>query len=90
MAGRFPFYGPLGKPYGWIQSKLAAARAEDPMFVAYLLGKHLMTTQTISAMKRDVKTVENWDFSRIVPCHGDVIETEGKMVWREAYKSYLD
>ncbi|KAJ6572026.1 hypothetical protein B0H19DRAFT_1132239 [Mycena capillaripes] len=72
-AGRFPFYGPLGKPYGWIQSKFAAAQVEDPI-----------------AMKRDAKTVADWDFSRIIPCHGDVIETDGKLVWREAYKSYLE
>ncbi|KAF8217781.1 hypothetical protein K438DRAFT_1925147 [Mycena galopus ATCC 62051] len=72
MAGRFPFFGPLGKPYGWIQSKLAAARAEDPI-----------------AMKRDAQTVADWNFVRIIPCHGDVIEAEGKMVWREAYKAYL-
>ncbi|KAJ7698673.1 hypothetical protein B0H17DRAFT_1328552 [Mycena rosella] len=70
--GRFPFYGPLGKPYGWFQSKFSAVQVADP-----------------SAMKRDVKTVANWDFSRIIPCHGDVIEADGKMVWLEAYKSYL-
>ncbi|KAJ6469502.1 hypothetical protein C8R45DRAFT_433057 [Mycena sanguinolenta] len=73
MAGRFPFYGPLGKPYGWLQNKLAAARAQDPI-----------------AMKRDVKTVAEWKFERIIPCHGDVIESEGNMVWIEAYKSFLD
>ncbi|KAJ7154725.1 hypothetical protein C8R46DRAFT_1165990 [Mycena filopes] len=72
LAGRFPFYGPLGKPYGWIQSKLAAARVVDPI-----------------AMARDVKTVAAWDFSRIIPCHGDVIETEGNSVWRQAYKAQL-
>ncbi|KAJ7098326.1 hypothetical protein C8R44DRAFT_859684 [Mycena epipterygia] len=72
LTGRFPFFGPLGKPYGWIQNKLADARVKDPI-----------------TMKRDVKTVADWDFSRIIPCHGDVIETDGKMIWREAYKSYL-
>ncbi|KAJ7138424.1 hypothetical protein C8R43DRAFT_1019030 [Mycena crocata] len=71
-AGRFPFYGPLGKPYGWIQNKFASAQVTDPI-----------------SMSRDVKTVAEWDFSRIIPCHGDVIETDGKMVWKEAYKSYL-
>ncbi|KAJ6532689.1 hypothetical protein DFH09DRAFT_1181968 [Mycena vulgaris] len=72
MAGRFPFYGPLGKPYGWFQRKAQAARTVDPV-----------------AMKRDAKIVADWDFSRIIPCHGDVIEENGKMVWREAYKTYL-
>ncbi|OCH87133.1 hypothetical protein OBBRIDRAFT_176283 [Obba rivulosa] len=42
------------------------------------------------AMKRDVRTVANWDFERIIPCHGDVIEKDGNKAWREAYKWYLD
>jgi len=42
------------------------------------------------AMKRDVKTVAGWDFERIIPCHGDVIEKDGNKAWREAYKWYLD
>jgi len=42
------------------------------------------------AMKRDAKTVANWDFERIIPCHGDVIEKDGNKAWREAYKFFLD
>ncbi|KAH9849551.1 hypothetical protein C2E23DRAFT_351528 [Lenzites betulinus] len=42
------------------------------------------------AMKRDVKTVAGWDFDRIIPCHGDVIEKDGKAAWMAAYKWYLD
>jgi len=42
------------------------------------------------AMKRDATTVANWDFDRIIPCHGDVIEKDGKKAWREAYKTFLD
>ncbi|KAJ7669288.1 hypothetical protein DFH06DRAFT_1267393 [Mycena polygramma] len=41
------------------------------------------------AMKRDAKTGAAWDFSRIIPCHGDVIEEGGQKVWREAYKAQL-
>ncbi|TFK61303.1 hypothetical protein BDN72DRAFT_849818 [Pluteus cervinus] len=40
------------------------------------------------AMRRDVKTVSGWDFDRIIPCHGDVIETDGKAAWNKAYSSY--
>ncbi|KAH9948003.1 hypothetical protein B0H21DRAFT_821354 [Amylocystis lapponica] len=42
------------------------------------------------AMKRDVKTVAGWDFNRIIPCHGDVIEKDGNAAWRAAYKWYLE
>jgi len=42
-----------------------------------------------SAMKRDAQIVAGWDFDRIIPCHGDVIETKGKEAWRSTYKAYL-
>jgi len=42
------------------------------------------------AMKRDAKTVAGWDFKRIIPCHGDVIETNAQQAWKDAFKSFLD
>jgi len=42
------------------------------------------------AMKRDAKIVAGWDFERVIPCHGDVIENDGDKAWREAFKWYLD
>ncbi|KAJ3572923.1 hypothetical protein NP233_g2758 [Leucocoprinus birnbaumii] len=42
------------------------------------------------AMKRDARTVASWDFERIIPCHGDVIEEKGKEAWENVYKFYLD
>ena len=48
------------------------------------------------------KEVESWDFVRMVPCHGDVLETNGKVralslrvaeidqeAWRSAYQQFL-
>nr|GAT54806.1 predicted protein [Mycena chlorophos] len=73
-SGAVPFLGAFG-PTSWLQQKFAGAMGEDK-----------------AAMKRDVKTVSDWlnDQSRIIPCHGDVIETGGKQAWMEAYKMYLD
>jgi len=42
------------------------------------------------AMKRDARTVDGWDFERIIPCHGDVIETDAKKAWRSAFKHFLN
>ncbi|KIP02423.1 hypothetical protein PHLGIDRAFT_130737 [Phlebiopsis gigantea 11061_1 CR5-6] len=42
------------------------------------------------AMRRDVRTVASWDFTRVIPCHGDVIEDKGKEAFMEAYKYYFD
>ncbi|KAF7430455.1 hypothetical protein PC9H_006162 [Pleurotus ostreatus] len=41
-------------------------------------------------MKRDARTVAGWNFEKIIPCHGDVIENDGNKAWREAYKAFLD
>ncbi|KAF7318231.1 hypothetical protein HMN09_00331600 [Mycena chlorophos] len=73
-SGAVPFLGAFG-PTSWLQQKFAGAMGEDK-----------------AAMKRDVKTVSDWlnDQSRIIPCHGDVIETGGKQAWMDAYKIYLD
>ncbi|KAJ7355846.1 hypothetical protein DFH08DRAFT_803785 [Mycena albidolilacea] len=62
-SGHFPFYGPFGKPVGWIQGKLSASRSQDK-----------------AAMKRDVQTVAEWNFVRIIPYHGDVMEKDTKKI----------
>ncbi|KAF9028776.1 hypothetical protein BDZ89DRAFT_1160152 [Hymenopellis radicata] len=46
--------------------------------------------QDREAMKRDAKTVSQWDFERIIPCHGDVIEQTGKKAWLDCYRHYLN
>jgi len=52
-----------------------------------------MVTKVITtdseAMKRDAKAVAAWDFDRIIPCHGDVIEKFGKKAWEQAYANFL-
>ncbi|KAF8151675.1 beta-lactamase-like protein [Crassisporium funariophilum] len=35
------------------------------------------------------KRVNEWDFDRIVMCHGDVIETGGKEIYRKIFKWFL-
>ena len=40
-------------------------------------------------MKRDAKVVSGWDFDRIIPCHGDVIQKDGKKLWDAAYAWFL-
>lgn len=56
-----------------------------------IMHKRFLNTATVDkvAMKRDAKTVAGWDFDRIIPCHGDVIETGGKAAWLEAFKWHL-
>ncbi|EAU82824.2 hypothetical protein CC1G_11341 [Coprinopsis cinerea okayama7 len=41
-------------------------------------------------MKEHAQTVYRWDFERIIPCHGDVIEKDGKVAWKTVYSSFLE
>ncbi|KAG1769346.1 hypothetical protein EDD22DRAFT_948953 [Suillus occidentalis] len=47
-------------------------------------------TINAEAMRRDATTVANWDFDRIIPCHGDVIETDGNKMWRALYNAFIN
>lgn len=40
-----------------------------------------------AAFAASVRAVAAWDFERIVPGHGDVIERDGPRVWREAFRA---
>ncbi|GJE95024.1 hypothetical protein PsYK624_112030 [Phanerochaete sordida] len=42
-----------------------------------------------AAMKRDCTAIDQWDFTRIIPCHGDVIEEKGKDAFRELFQAFL-
>ncbi|KAM0792030.1 hypothetical protein ACM66B_006257 [Microbotryomycetes sp. NB124-2] len=35
------------------------------------------------------KAVAAWDFDKIIPCHGDVIESGGKGIWNNLYAKFL-
>lgn len=43
-----------------------------------------------ASFARSAKVVNGWDFERIIPCHGEVIETGGKGVFQKLFKWYLD
>ncbi|OAL48407.1 hypothetical protein IQ07DRAFT_622856 [Pyrenochaeta sp. DS3sAY3a] len=34
--------------------------------------------------------INSWDFERIIPCHGDVIEGNGKSIFQKVFKWHLD
>ena len=36
-----------------------------------------------------VARINKWDFDRIIPCHGDVIESDGKGVFQKVYEWHL-
>lgn len=43
-----------------------------------------------NAFAQSTARINKWDFERIIPCHGDVIETGGKGVFQKLFKWHLD
>jgi hypothetical protein len=39
---------------------------------------------------KSVARIANWDFDRIVPCHGDVIEENGKSVFQKVMQWHIE
>lgn len=39
---------------------------------------------------KSIARMNKWDFQRIIPCHGDVIESEGKGIFEKVFKWHLD
>ncbi|TNY19006.1 hypothetical protein DMC30DRAFT_418305 [Rhodotorula diobovata] len=50
---------------------------------------HLASTDK-KEMADAARKVAGWDFDRIIPCHGDVIETGGKKAWTDTYAWFLE
>lgn len=42
------------------------------------------------AFTRSIRRIDSWDFDRIIPCHGDVIETAGKDIFRKVLVWHLE
>lgn len=43
-----------------------------------------------SSFNQSMAKIDSWNFDRIIPCHGDVIETGGKGIFRHVMKWHLE
>jgi len=81
---------------GTEQYSKSKASSKVPIFGTFgphgKVHKHFLWSQGEDkrAMKHDAQTVAQWDFERVIMCHGDVIEKDGNAAWREAYKWFLE
>ncbi|EIM20676.1 hypothetical protein WALSEDRAFT_60796 [Wallemia mellicola CBS 633.66] len=50
---------------------------------------HRIAAMAMSKNDAEIKKVYEWDFDRIIPSHGDVIETGGKKAWYDVFSRYL-
>lgn len=50
----------------------------------------LMAASDRKEYAKSVKVVSEWQFERIVPCHGDVVEDKANEKWAELFKWFMD
>ncbi|KAF8324307.1 uncharacterized protein EI90DRAFT_3282056 [Cantharellus anzutake] len=74
VGGSGPFFGATFTPYTKQAKKLLWKGVKKDGF---------------DAMAVDSIAVSGWDFERIIPCHGDVIENDAKEAWNEAFKWHM-
>ncbi|PHH86113.1 hypothetical protein CDD83_10700 [Cordyceps sp. RAO-2017] len=42
------------------------------------------------SLNASIKLIDAWDFATLIPCHGDVLEGDGKEVFRKVFKWHLE
>jgi len=50
---------------------------------------HLLSRSNRPAFNESIKRIEAWNFTTIIPCHGDTIEGNGKEIFRKVFEWHL-
>ena len=79
-----PSSGILTRIFGALTSTQGKALAQQRMI---WWGTSAMDR---SAFAKSTARIDRWDFDRLIPCHGDVIETGAKDVFRKVLRWHLD
>lgn len=48
-----------------------------------------MATKDRASLNESVRVIDKWDFTTLIPCHGDVLEGNGKDVFRNVFAWHL-
>ncbi|XHG00109.1 hypothetical protein AWENTII_003578 [Aspergillus wentii] len=51
---------------------------------------YILSSADRPAFAESMKRIDKWEFNRIIPCHGDIIESGGKGVFRTVMEWFLD
>lgn len=74
--------GLLGKIADHVQTTHGEA-TWNKRFLWYLVAKNR------DSFTDSAKVIDTWDFTTIIPCHGDVMEGDGKEVFRKVFEWHL-
>jgi hypothetical protein len=82
-SGIDPKTGLLTRMFNWINSTSGEALAQRRMIWHGI-------AQDKPAYNREVARISGWNFDKIIPCHGDVIETGGKGIFDKVMQWHLE
>ena len=51
---------------------------------------YLLSTADSKAFTKSIRRIDRWDFDRLIPCHGDVIETGAKGAFEDVMAWFLN
>lgn len=61
-----------------------------PGSLAAQWGMKAMGLKNSAEYKEAAEVVSGWEWDRLIPCHGEVLETGGKHAWNETFKKVLE
>jgi hypothetical protein len=82
-SGVDPKSGILSRLFNWINSTQGEALSQRRLIWHGI-------SQDKPAFNREVAKISTWKFDKIIPCHGDVIETGGKGIFDKVMQWHLE
>lgn len=64
--------------------------ATPPATLQKRFAWYLLAGADREAFIKSVKRIDQWDFNRLIPCHGDVVESGAKSVFRTVMEWFLE
>jgi glyoxylase-like metal-dependent hydrolase (beta-lactamase superfamily II) len=64
--------------------------AAPPASLQKRFAWYLLASADRQAFRQSVRRIDQWDFNRLVPCHGDVVESGAKGVFRTVMEWFLE
>lgn len=79
-----------GKPMNFLtRLVLPLLRTDMPAMGQRRFSWYILSSQDRTAFTASMKRIAGWDFDRLIPCHGDVIETGAKGVFQDVMAWFL-
>ena len=54
------------------------------------LAWHVLSSKDRHGFTHSLERINSWQFERIIPCHGDVIESEARQVFAKVFERFLE